>query len=62
LKRAKPVIDEVRAAVPGRCLVMPMRFASSVHDFGGPIALERPERLEKLVVFNTFAFPFTDAP
>jgi len=40
------------------------RYSLVVHDFGGPIALDealnRPERIERLVVFNTIAWPFTD--
>jgi haloalkane dehalogenase len=42
------------------------RYTLVVHDFGGPFAFPEafahPERLERLVVFNTFFWPFTDAP
>lgn len=42
------------------------RYSLVAHDFGGPIALDealtRPERLERLVLFNTIAWPFTDDP
>ena len=40
------------------------RFSLVAHDFGGPIALdaalERVDRLERVVLFNTIAWPFTD--
>ncbi len=42
------------------------RYSLVVHDFGGPIALDdalnRPERIERLILFNTIAWPFTDEP
>lgn len=38
------------------------RYALVVHDFGGPFALDaaldRPEDLDALVIFNSFAWPF----
>lgn len=38
------------------------RVTLLVHDFGGPFALdaalEHPEKVERLVVFNSFAWPF----
>jgi haloalkane dehalogenase len=41
------------------------KYSLVVHDFGGPIALDGalddPSRLERLVVFNSFAWPFTDS-
>lgn len=41
------------------------RYTLVAHDFGGPIALDgaldQPEQLERVVLLNTFAFPF-DAP
>lgn len=40
------------------------RFTLVVHDFGGPIALPfaeaRPERIARLVVLNSFMWPFED--
>jgi haloalkane dehalogenase len=40
------------------------RFTLVVHDFGGPIALplalERPGRIERLVVLNSWMWPFDD--
>lgn len=40
------------------------RYALVVHDFGGPIALDsalrHPERVERLVVLNSFAWAFVD--
>ena len=40
------------------------RFALVVHDFGGPIALPfaaaHPERIARLVVLNSFMWPFED--
>ncbi|HEY1086076.1 MAG TPA: alpha/beta fold hydrolase [Archangium sp.] len=42
------------------------RFTLVIHDFGGPFALpavlEKPERLEKLVVFNTFFWSMQEDP
>jgi haloalkane dehalogenase len=42
------------------------RYSLVAHDFGGPIALDaalnHPERLERVVLFNTIAWPFTDDP
>lgn len=42
------------------------RYTLVAHDFGGPFALDealnRPERIERLVLFNTFAWSFTDDP
>ncbi len=42
------------------------RYSLVVHDFGGPIALDgaldHPERLERLVIFNSIAWPFTADP
>ena len=42
------------------------RYHLVVHDFGGPIALDgaldEPGRLDRLVVFNSFLWPFTDQP
>lgn len=42
------------------------RLALVVHDYGGPIALdwalENAERLEQLVVFNSWMWPFDDDP
>lgn len=42
------------------------RYTLVAHDFGGPIALDaaldHPERLERVVLFNTIAWPFTDDP
>jgi haloalkane dehalogenase len=39
-------------------------FTLVVHDFGGPIglplALERPERVRRLVIFNTWMWSFAD--
>jgi haloalkane dehalogenase len=41
------------------------RFTLGVHDFGGPIglslALDRPARIERLLLFNTWMWPRTDA-
>lgn len=41
------------------------RFALIVHDFGGPIglslALDRPEQVTRLALFNTWMWPRTDA-
>jgi haloalkane dehalogenase len=41
------------------------QFALVVHDFGGPIglslALDRPEQVTRLVLFNTWMWPRTDA-
>jgi len=41
------------------------RFALVVHDFGGPIglslALDRPEQVTQLALFNTWMWPRTDA-
>jgi len=41
------------------------RFALVVHDFGGPIglslALDRPEQITRLALFNTWMWPRTDA-
>jgi len=41
------------------------RFTLVVHDFGGPIALPfaraHPERIARLVVLNSFMWPFEDA-
>jgi haloalkane dehalogenase len=41
------------------------RYSLVVHDFGGPIALdaavEHPERIETLVILNSFAWPFGDS-
>lgn len=40
------------------------RYSLVAHDFGGPIALDaaldRPEQVERLVLFNTIAWPFTE--
>lgn len=40
------------------------RFVLGVHDFGGPIglsvALDRPEQIDALVLFNTWMWPWTD--
>lgn len=40
------------------------RFTLVVHDFGGPIALpvalDQPERIERLVLINTWAWSFED--
>lgn len=42
------------------------RYTLVAHDFGGPIsldaALDHPERLERVVLFNTIAWPFTEDP
>lgn len=42
------------------------RFSLVTHDFGGPIALPfaaaRPERVARLVLFNTWIWPFDDDP
>jgi haloalkane dehalogenase len=42
------------------------RYSLIVHDFGGPIALDsaldRPERIERLVILNSIAWPFTADP
>ncbi|MCK8496453.1 alpha/beta fold hydrolase [Myxococcus fulvus] len=42
------------------------RFTLVAHDFGGPIsldfALSHPERLERVVLINTIAWPFVDEP
>jgi len=42
------------------------RYSLVVHDFGGPIALDsalaNPGRIERLVVFNSIAWPFVDDP
>jgi haloalkane dehalogenase len=42
------------------------RYSLVVHDFGGPFALEaalaHPERVERLVLYNTFAWAFGDTP
>jgi haloalkane dehalogenase len=42
------------------------RYGLVVHDFGGPFALEaalaHPERVERLVLYNTFAWAFGDTP
>jgi haloalkane dehalogenase len=47
-------------------LELPPKFTLVVHDFGGPIALPfalaHPERIEKLVVLNTWMWPFDDEP
>ncbi len=47
-------------------LALPDRFTLVVHDFGGPIALDwavrHPERLERLVVINSFMWSFEDDP
>jgi haloalkane dehalogenase len=40
------------------------RFTMVVHDFGGPIglsyALDHPEQIERLVLFNTWMWPLAD--
>lgn len=42
------------------------RYTLVVHDFGGPIALDgalaHPEEIERVVIFNTIAWPFTSTP
>jgi haloalkane dehalogenase len=42
------------------------RYGLVVHDYGGPFALEaaleHPERVERLVLYNTFAWDFADSP
>jgi haloalkane dehalogenase len=42
------------------------RYGLVLHDFGGPFALEaalaHPERVERLVLYNTFAWAFGDTP
>lgn len=42
------------------------RYTLVVHDFGGPIALDgalsHPDEVERLVLFNTIAWPFTSTP
>ena len=42
------------------------RYTLVVHDFSGPIALDsalaHPERIERLVVLNSIAWPFVDDP
>jgi haloalkane dehalogenase len=42
------------------------RFTLVVHDYGGPIALplalEEPSRVSRLVLINTWAWPFDDDP
>lgn len=42
------------------------RFSLVTHDFGGPIALPfaaaQPERVRRLVLFNTWIWPFDDDP
>ena len=42
------------------------RFTLVVHDFGGPIglsyAIEHPERIERLVIFNTWLWSLRDDP
>jgi haloalkane dehalogenase len=42
------------------------RFTLVVHDFGGPIglpvALDRPSRVARVILMNTFAWPLDDDP
>ena len=67
----KPTTDAVappRQAEQLRALVDHLaldRFALVVHDFGGPIglslALDRPEQVARLALFNTWMWPRTDA-
>ena len=42
------------------------RYGLVAHDYGGPFALEaaveHPERVERLVLYNTFAWDFADSP
>lgn len=42
------------------------RYGLVLHDYGGPFALDaaldHPERLERIVLYNTFAWPFDDPP
>lgn len=42
------------------------RFTLVVHDFGGPIALpvalDRPDRIDRLVILNSWMWPFDDDP
>lgn len=42
------------------------RFTLVAHDFGGPISLDfalaHPERVERVVLINTIAWPFVDEP
>ena len=42
------------------------RLTLVVHDFGGPIALEwalkNPQKLERLIVINSWMWPFSDDP
>lgn len=42
------------------------RYGLVLHDYGGPFALqaalEQPERVERLVLFNTFGWSFGDSP
>lgn len=67
----KPVTEAVapkRQAEHLRTLVDHLgldRYALVVHDFGGPIglslALDRPEQITRLALFNTWMWPRTDA-
>lgn len=42
------------------------RYSLVVHDFGGPFALDaaldHPEQLDTVILFNSFAWPFGDSP
>ena len=42
------------------------RYSLVLHDYGGPFALaaalEHPERIERIVVFNSFAWSYGDSP